>query len=64
MGVMRMTSLVRERYQVALMSAFSPQKPTSKPPSSSFVRSGRRSSAGFVAVYSLLSRWLLRKQEA
>ena len=39
-GVTRMTSLVCERYHVALRSAFSPQKPTSKPPSSSFVRSG------------------------
>src|SRR5947208_2740493 len=39
-GVMRMTSDVCARYHVALKSAFSPRKPMSKPPSSSFVRSG------------------------
>ena len=39
-GSTRITSDVFERYHVALMSAFSPQKPMSKPPSSSFVRSG------------------------
>ena len=39
-GSTRITSDVFERYHVALRSAFSPQKPMSKPPSSSFVRSG------------------------
>src|SRR5207247_2895833 len=38
------------RYQVAPKSAFSPQKPRSKPPSNSLVRSGFNVFAGFVNV--------------
>ena len=49
-GSTRMTSDVFEWYHVALRSAFSPQNPTSKPPSSSFVRSGCSSVAGFVKL--------------
>src|SRR5579885_146714 len=41
-----MTSVVRDLYHVALRSAFSPQKPTSKPPSVSRVRSGLSDVAG------------------
>src|ERR1041385_7420193 len=45
-----MTSVVRDLYHVALMSAFSPQKPMSVPASSSCVRSGLRLDAGLVVV--------------
>jgi hypothetical protein len=47
-GNTRITSDVFERYHVALISAFSPQNPTSTPPSSSLVRSGCRVVAGLV----------------
>src|SRR5690349_11887937 len=50
MGVTRITSVVRDLYHVALKSAFSPQKPTSKPASVSRVRSGLSEVAGFVVV--------------
>src|SRR5262249_31708574 len=50
MGVTRMTSVVRDLYHVALKSAFSPQKPRSKPASLSVVRSGLSAVAGFTPV--------------
>src|SRR6476646_5764808 len=49
-GGTRMTSVVRDLYHVALRSAFSPQKPRSKPASFSAVRSGLSATAGFTPV--------------